>query len=367
MPTQPRSPLEAEMIKRIALFLCLTAMLTLAAAAQNAAIKGLCKDEAGKPIASGTVEFANLASGQKIRVATGQRGEYNSTEIPAGNYKITLFGPDGKPLFYFDNAPIKAASEYVVDFELSKLKAEAEKESAGNAEQRKQNEKVKQDNEKIRSTNALLQQAAQQKKDQQYAAALDTLQRAAAQDQTHDVVYAALADACVLNKKFPEAEAAYTKAIALAPAGSKSLGSDHSGLALALAQQGKIEPSMAECEKTAQFDAVQGGVCYFNDGAILTNQGNADAANEAFDKSIAADPTRADAYYQKGVNLLAKATLGSDNKMIPAPGTVEAFSKYLELSPDGKYAQSAKDLLTSIGATVQASYGEAKKSGKKKN
>ena len=76
------------MIKRIALFLCLTAALALGAAAQNAAIKGVCKDEAGKPIASGTVEFANLAGGEKIRVTTGQKGEYNSNEVPAGNYKI---------------------------------------------------------------------------------------------------------------------------------------------------------------------------------------------------------------------------------------------------------------------------------------
>lgn len=354
------------MIKRIALFLCLTAALALGVAAQNAAIKGVCKDEAGKPIASGMVEFVNLASGEKIRATIGQKGEYNSNEVPAGNYKITLFGPDGKPLFYFDNAPIKAASQYVVDFDLAKLKAEAEK-AGGNEEQRKQNEKIKQENEKIHAVNALLRQAAQQKKDQQYAAALETLQQAAAQDQTHDVVYAALGDACILNKKYPEAEAAYRKALTLAPAGSKSLGSDRAGLALALAEQGKIEPSMAECEKTAQIDASQGGLCYFNEGAILTNQGNADAADQAFDKSIASDPSRADAYYQKGVNLLAKATLGSDNKMVPASGTVEAFSKYLELAPDGKYAQSAKDLLASIGATVQASYGEAKRSGKKKN
>jgi tetratricopeptide (TPR) repeat protein len=104
---------------------------------------------------------------------------------------------------------------------------------------------------------------------------------------------------------------------------------------------------------------------FFNEGAVLTNLGKLDEAIQAFDKTIAADPTRADAYYQKGVNLLGKATLGKDGKMVPAPGTAEALNKYLELAPTGKFAQPAKDLLASIGAPVQTSYGTQKKSGKK--
>ena len=51
--------------------------------------------------------------------------------------------------------------------------------------------------------------------------------------------------------------------------------------------------------------------------------------------------------------------------MVPAPGTTEALNKYLELAPDGKYAQNAKDLLASLGATVQTSFGTTKKGGKK--
>ena len=56
-----------------------------------------------------------------------------------------------------------------------------------------------------------------------------------------------------------------------------------------------------------------------------------DDAIAAFDKCIAADPTKADAYYQKGVNLIGKATLQGD-KMVAPPGTAEAFQKYLELA-----------------------------------
>ena len=88
-----------------------------------------------------------------------------------------------------------------------------------------------------------------------------------------------------------------------------------------------------------------------------------DDAIAAFDKVIAADPTKAAAYYWKGVNLIGKATLEGD-KMVAPPGTAEAFQKYLELEPDGKLAQPAKDMLASIGATVETGFGNEEKTGK---
>jgi hypothetical protein len=44
--------------------------------------------------------------------------------------------------------------------------------------------------------------------------------------------------------------------------------------------------------------------------------------------------------------------------MVPVPGTSEAFNKYLQLAPDGPNAQSAKDMLASIGATVDTGFSK---------
>ena len=74
---------------------------------------------------------------------------------------------------------------------------------------------------------------------------------------------------------------------------------------------------------------------------MLTNAGKVDDALAAFDKVIAADPNRADAYYWKGVNMIGKATLQGD-KMVAPPGTAEAFQKYLELQPTGTYAEQPR-------------------------
>jgi tetratricopeptide (TPR) repeat protein len=91
-------------------------------------------------------------------------------------------------------------------------------------------------------------------------------------------------------------------------------------------------------------------------GAVLVNGGNYAPAEEAFKQAIAADPNYADAYYQYGVALMAKATTTPDGKVVPPPGTVEAFQKYLELKPDGPFADGAKGMLQAIGGGVQTNY-----------
>jgi tetratricopeptide (TPR) repeat protein len=350
------------MTKRIALFLlvAMMAILTVTAVAQQASVKGVVKDENGKPIAGDTVELNNLDNGKKIVVKTDNHGQYYSIAATPGNYKINLLGPDGKLIYFLNNVPVRLAIDNIYDIDLSK----AVKESGISEEQRKAYEKAKKDNEKIKGINALLVQANAQMKDEKWDDAVTTMEQAAAQDQTHDVVYGTLAAAYLGDKKYPEAETAFTKAIQLAPATSKSIGGYHNGLAQSLVKQSKTTEAMAEYDKAAQLDPAGAGMYYYNEGAVLTNQGKPDEANQAFDKAIAAEPTRPDPYYQKGLNLLGKATLGKDGKMVPAPGTAEALNKYLELAPAGRYAQSAKDLLASIGAPVQTTFGSQKK-GKK--
>jgi hypothetical protein len=49
------------------------------------------------------------------------------------------------------------------------------------------------------------------------------------------------------------------------------------------------------------------------------------------------------------------------------PGTADAFQKYLQLKPDGPFADSAKSMLASLGSTIDTSYKNpaAPKKGKK--
>ena len=111
-----------------------------------------------------------------------------------------------------------------------------------------------------------------------------------------------------------------------------------------------------ELTKAAQADPVNAGKYYYNLGAVYVNTGNTEPAVAAFKKAIEVDPNYADAYYQYGISLMGKAATDANGKFVAPPGTAEAFQKYLDLKPDGPNAQPAKDMMASLGATVNTNF-----------
>jgi tetratricopeptide (TPR) repeat protein len=192
--------------------------------------------------------------------------------------------------------------------------------------------------------------------------AIQSLTKASEIGPTELAVWANLADAYMKlagTKTGAEFDAAagkgleaYGKAIELKPEDAAT----HNNYALALVQAKKIPEAQAELTKAAQLDPPNAGKYYYNLGAVLTNANQGDAAVEAFQKAIAADPNYAEAYYQYGVSWVSKASFGADGKVTPVPGTVEALQKYLALAPTGQFAQAAKDMLTTLSASVDVSY-----------
>jgi tetratricopeptide (TPR) repeat protein len=123
---------------------------------------------------------------------------------------------------------------------------------------------------------------------------------------------------------------AYQKAIALKPDDAVL----RNGYGFALARAKKPDEAQAELTKAAQLDPSNAGKYYFTMGAAYVNSGRNEDALSSFKK--AADAGYPEAYYQMGVLLIAKATIGADRKVTPVPGTVEAFQQYLRLVPSGQ-------------------------------
>jgi tetratricopeptide (TPR) repeat protein len=90
------------------------------------------------------------------------------------------------------------------------------------------------------------------------------------------------------------------------------------------------------------------GAAYFNMCATLFNADKMDEAVAACDKSIALDPTKADAYFIKGSALFSNSKLGGNGKYEVPPGTVEALNRYLSLEPNGDHAKDAKAMLDAL-------------------
>jgi tetratricopeptide (TPR) repeat protein len=376
-------------ISLVIVLACVFAICAAPAWAQfTGTVKGVAKDESGKPIDGATVELSSPETGRKVALKTNSKGEYFSIGIPAGTYRFTLM-KDGKVLDTVDRVPVVAGDERKVDFDLQKEKSQAAQQAGVSEEQQKKVAEVQKQNETIKGLNAQLAQARQleaageasqgqarqlesagshdqaQAKQAEAASSFDQaitiLQQATQADPNQDVTWANLGEIQAKAKKYPEAIESYQKAIALKP----TSGPYHSGLADAYAKSGQTEKAVQEWATAAQNDPTNAGSYYFNEGAVLTNTGKIDEAIAAFDKALQADPTRADAYYWKGVDLMGKATTKGD-KMVAPEGTAEAFNKYLELAPTGKYADPAKQMLASIGASVETSYGKTKTPAKKK-
>ena len=320
-------------------------------AQMEGSIRGDCKGQDGKPLANAQVILSDTGTGRKYTLKCNN-GEYRSIGISIGTYKATLM-VNGTAVDEQTGIPIYGGQEQVAPFDLSKTG----KSGGPTPEQRAQQEAAAKANEKIKNLNGTLKQAKDLEGQGNYDQAITILQQAAQAAPEQDLIWAYLGDAQRGAKKYPEAIESYQKALAIKP----NNGPYMAQMADALAKSGQTEKAIQQYAAAAAADPANAAAYYYNEGAVLTNTGKADDAVAAFDKSIQLDPNRADAYYWKGIDLMNKATTGKDGKMNAPEGTAEAFNKYLELQPTGKYADASKQMLQTIGSSVQTTYGKSKK------
>jgi tetratricopeptide (TPR) repeat protein len=368
----------------LALGLCVPPVFAQA----SSTVKGVCKDAQGNPIVDGIVVLVNQDNGQKYTLKTNKKGEYFSLGLTPGHYNITLYKnaddqKAGKELDHLNKAQINI-DENTFDFDVKKEQEDAAKGKGISPEELKKMQEQAANAQKEKSTvgklNDKLNAAKAAADAGDYDTAIAALTEATQMDATRDLIWFKLGDYYRMSapkqtdpaekqKRLDSAVESYQKAVEIkkaAPpdkdpaASAKALAAYYNNLADAYYKAKKVDEAVKTYELAAQTDPSSVAQAYFNIGAVLTNSGRPDEANAAFDKCLAADPNRSEAYYQKGLNLLGKATLQGDKTIAP-PGTTEAFQKYLELSPTGPNAQSAKDLLASLGAKVETSYGTKKK------
>jgi tetratricopeptide (TPR) repeat protein len=349
-------------------------------------VKGVAKDVEGKPITGAEVEWYGTETGRKYTLKTNNRGEYFSLGIAPGKYNVKL-SKDGKEVFHFSGVTVNV-DEMVLDFDLKKEQSASAQASGMTAEQAKQIQEQQaqaaKETNTVKALNEKLTAAKTASDAGDFDTAIASLNEANQMDSTRDLIWFRLGDAyrqsaakqtdpAEKQKRLETSAADYQKAIELR-SGSEAAKKDadnnakiaayYNNLAEVYSKANKMDDAVASYTKAAELDPPHASQYMFNTGAVLTNAGKVDAAIVAFDKVIAADPNKAAAYYWKGVNLIGKATLKGD-KMVAPEGTAEAFQKYLELEPTGTFAQPAKDMLASIGASIETTYGTKKKAVKK--
>ena len=376
-------------LRDLALSLAGMLMFALGALAQTAVMEGNVKGEDGKPVQGAVIKITRTDIKGNYQVKTDKKGHFLYAGLPLGTFDVSVeIGGAVKDSvkgvrLHSDMPP--------VDFDLAKSAAGGPGEQGGqtqpaaqdatrgmSAQQKAELEKQLKEREEAMKKNKELNDAfnagmtAAQAK--QWDQAIASFNKASELDAKQHVVWAQLAEAemnFAATKSGAEADAetakgldAYQKAIELKPDDAGY----HNNFALSLAKAKKFPEAQAELTKAATLDPPNAGRYYYNLGALLVNSGQNEPAGDAFQKAIDVDPTYADAQYQYGVFLLSKATVAADGKVTPVGGTAEAFQKYLQLKPDGPFADSAKQMLATLGTTLDTSYKNpagSKKGGKK--
>lgn len=394
------------MKRNLILSLGLLAFAVVPAFAQKSAptgkIHGQVINPTGAPQAQGTISLSTDGGHtSKYTFPIGADGSYSGEAAP-GTYSLIFRQPDTPADKMVDSIPgvkIVAGQDTVQDDDMSRkafidtLPPDQQKKLA---ELREHNSAAMKANAIIRNLNVDLRAAMQDFKDaddarQTAAAALGATASKADINAKADSIKAdkytavetmmlkdttLMPDASVLwvqlgqaqlgLKKYDDAETSYKKVIALESATKtpniQTEGAAYSGLGEVYARTGKVPEANAAFDNAAKINPTSAPMYLKNEAVIFFQEGNSDAQAAAADEAIKVDPTSAIDYYLKGNGLVAKTTMDpKTQKLVPPPGCMEAYQKYLELDPDGPYAADVKSILASFGQTIDTSYKAPKK------
>jgi tetratricopeptide (TPR) repeat protein len=370
-----------------ALVMLLFMLCSVLAWSQNTAqIEGKVTD--GKnPIPNAQITFTNIDNNRVIKLKADKNGNFAALGIPFGVYNIDIASATGDKLYGEQRRIQTPESGGPAQLTIDTSKQSGQSGGGGNISAggsagsaggqtytKDQIAEMQKQREKATNINALIAQATTAMNAKNWEAALPITQQLVAAEPTNWQFYQALGNTQFNLGHFEEAADAYLKGVQAAESNTtvdpKNPATDpvrkKTGMAQMLTNEGnadlklhKNKEAVDAFTKAASLDP-NPGTAYFNLCATQYNSGNVEGGLEACDKAIAADPTKADAYFIKGSLMVGESKIDSSGKMTPPPGTSETLNKYLELAPDGPHATDVKQMLAAIGSKVETTYKKGK-------
>lgn len=350
------------------------------AMAQFAHVEGEVRDLEGKPFADVTIVLKSDDSGQVLETKTDKKGQFGMNGMRLGIWTLTVKVKGVEQ--WNEKVQVKMGGADRVTINFKDILA------SQTAEQTAERKKSEEDRSKFQGMKAhfdagraALEQAIATKNEiqktpeadrgpltekltQTSTAAISEFEAAKAaaeeKDPNMNIVMYNLGQACDIAGRYDDAVAAYTKAIEL----KADIPGYYQALGTAQARAGKVAEALATCDKAAALPAAAAApdaagvtaACYSNVGIILQNAAKMKESIEPLKKATAVNPNNADYWYLLGnalLNAMDYKMEGGEMKLTPQPGTAEAFQKYLELAPEGRFAEQAKGGLAALGTPIQ--------------
>jgi tetratricopeptide (TPR) repeat protein len=360
-------------------------------------IHGHVINPTGQPQGGGTVGLSTDGGATlKYSFPVDSTGAY-SGEAPAGTYMLIYRAPDtppGKMVDSIRGIKIVAGVDLQQDDDMSRqeyidqLPAEEKKQLE---DLKKQNAEALKANSLINQLNADLKIVNQDKKDidtasmaaaQQLGASASKTDITAKADEIKAAKYTDIqslmtkdtglkADEPLLwnnlgfaqagLKDYDDAITSFKKALDLESASKKPrlpvIGEADAGLGAIYARTNKVPEANAAFDAAAKADPPNAALYLRNEAVIFNQENNGAASAAAADEAIKVDPNQAILYYLKGQGLVANATVDpKTNRIVLPPDCTAAYQKYLELAPNGPYANDVAGILQQAGEKISSSY-----------
>jgi tetratricopeptide (TPR) repeat protein len=298
----------------------------LPAAAQSTGIvRGVVKDDKGKPVdgAKVTIEFQDGVN-RKFEGKTDKKGEFLQIGLQPGTYKVTA---EKDKLIASETVRIRIGATAETALMLGANAA------AGSAEAAKKTAELK------KAFEEGVEASRAGKQDDAIAA----FNRAIEISPTCYDCYYNIGYSQSQKKDYEKAEASYKKAVEL----KADYAEAYAGLANIYNAQRKFDEAAAASSKATELGgggaagAGGGGSpdASFNQGVILWNAGKVAEAKKQFEAVVAANPNHAEAHYQLGMALVNEGNLA---------GAATEFETYLKIAPTGPNATQAKALVAQL-------------------
>jgi len=371
---KPTVPFRASLAATALALLAFVPATGALAQAAPGSIHGHVQNYGGLAVKSGEVRLTtDRSSDEKSRkyaytFPVDAQGNFVGKDIKPDDYVLFYFD-QGKSIDFLDHVVVKSGADTLADDDMTReeyIKHLTPEEKKQLEEFKKKNAEVMATNSKVANVNALLTKAREEMKANNFDAALTDMQQATAAKPDEPLLWIELGNAQLGAKKYDDAIVSFQKTVDLNAASKKPqptlAGAAYNQLGQSYARSSKLKEASDAYEKAAQAEPAKAGMYYFNEAATLYNVNSRDEATVAADKAIAADPTKADAYYIKAQGLIGKSTVDSKSqKIVPPPGCVEAYEKYLELAPEGPHAPEIKQIVAAFDDKVVSNYKASKK------
>jgi tetratricopeptide (TPR) repeat protein len=351
----------------VLIFAIFVSHIVFAQGSRTAIVHGHANDVAGIAFKKSSIKLYNY-NAPNFRVtqflysfAVDDQGDFHGAGIEPGKYVLGFYRDD--ELVDYTVVDLPGGRDTAVSFDMRRKEFAdrlTPERKAANARYVDEMTKLVAARSQGADLNTKLVQSREKMQAGDYDAAILLMQSAVEAKPDEGLFWYTLGDAQLGAKRYDDAISSYSKALTSRiniKSRTELAASAENNLGMALANAGKSEEAITAFDAAARYDPTKAGKYYLNEAVVLRNLNHDDEAFIAANKVIAADPAAAEAYYIRAQVLVGRAVKDPvTGKLMAPPDCVEAYHKYLELEPNGRFAPEVKEILAALGQPIETSY-----------